>query len=232
MPTGFLKFVKPAGRIDCSRPVRSTGKSTCGCLSRTRISLLDTFLVRARSTANSAAEPPDAVFGSRIRRQVESTSSAVKGLPLWNVTPLRSLICHSLAFLRGCIDSARRISSDQSGRKNVSVSYSWRSRISSIRLSEVAGSSVSVVPAPGSPIRRRPPRLGVAFPAAPAEADHAGEPRGDDGRADGARAHQEISPRHLAAFPRCYLIARRASLRVHRYPFSAAISLRTMIGAR
>ena len=59
-----------------------------------------------RSTGASPESPCSGFFGFAIRRKLYMTSSAVRSLPLWNVTPFRRRIVQVVASVFGVISSA------------------------------------------------------------------------------------------------------------------------------
>src|SRR5262249_61313878 len=97
------------------------------------------------------------------------TSSAVKGLPLWNVTPGRRWISHTVALLFFIHLSAGPGAIVRSGLTRTSGSYRLYWRDVSMNDEPRPGLNVSPLPAPAWPTRRVPPRLiGVASGAADA----------------------------------------------------------------
>ena len=65
-----------------------------------------TFLVPLKSMIGASATPADVGSLPATRLIVNSTSSGVTSLPLWKVTPSRSLIVQVLASADGSTDSA------------------------------------------------------------------------------------------------------------------------------
>jgi hypothetical protein len=61
----------------------------------------------SRSSGAMAEAPLRRFFGLAIRRRVKRTSLAVRALPLWNVTPSRRRIVHSVESALAVISSAR-----------------------------------------------------------------------------------------------------------------------------
>src|ERR1700710_488700 len=66
------------------------------------------FFVPAKSMIGASATPAEVgALGSATRLSVEMTSSGVTSLPLWKVTPWRSLTVQVIASADGSTDSAR-----------------------------------------------------------------------------------------------------------------------------
>ncbi len=65
-----------------------------------------TFLVALKSMIGASATPAEVGSLPATRWRVNSTSSGVTSLPLWKVTPWRSLIVQVLASAEGVTDSA------------------------------------------------------------------------------------------------------------------------------
>ena len=79
-----------------------------------------TFFRLGRSTGPRDVAPVSGDLGLRMRWSVKMTSSAVRGLPSWNVTPLRSRMVHSEVEPCGLISSASTICV-------CAAAFSWRS---------------------------------------------------------------------------------------------------------
>ena len=73
--------------MTASAAARSSRKGAAGCLSVIR-AVVGSTTVTASTTSNSLARVA-LVAGAMIRSMFHFTSSAVNGLPLWNLTPFR-----------------------------------------------------------------------------------------------------------------------------------------------
>jgi hypothetical protein len=115
------------------------------------------FEVAARSTGPRKILPGAA--SAKILRKLASTSSAVRGLPLWKVTPDRSLITHSVSEVaRGVICSARRYCTFLAWMSRVTRgSYRVWAREMSMSVTALCGSMVSAADPPVRPACRSPP---------------------------------------------------------------------------
>jgi hypothetical protein len=100
----------------------SSGKPTFGVRSAIRTVRSSSFLERLRSMYSIDAAPVFGSFGSVMRRRENNTSSAVTGLPSWNVAPSRRRTVHESGLAPASIDSASSISSSYSGLRIASGS--------------------------------------------------------------------------------------------------------------
>src|SRR5262245_48833846 len=105
---------------------------------------------------------PDFDSGPRWWLNDATTSSASSGLPLWKVTPRRSLKTQVLASFDGSTLSASSPTSFPSGPTSIRLLYTAPQRPMFVKLDvpQVAGLWESLVLAPLSPRRKRPPFRG------------------------------------------------------------------------
>ena len=104
MPIAVVKLEVPFLMIrKCGVP-STTGRSALGNSSVIFTSCLPLAVISFIGAASALAAEP--VAGSLWRASEKTTSSAVSGVPSWNLTSRRSLIVHTVALLSLSIASA------------------------------------------------------------------------------------------------------------------------------
>ncbi len=120
---------------------------------------LSIFFALAMSRAFSDIAPSAGRLGFTIRWKLNSTSSALSVLPLWNSTSGFTRIVHFMACLAGVSSSARLSTGWASRSKSTKGLNREYTRAPSTRFTQFCGSSVSLLLPPLKPACSVPPSV-------------------------------------------------------------------------
>ena len=158
VPIGLFKS-KPTGTTKKSYEARMSASGENGVKHGISIVSLSIFFALAMSRAFSEIAPSAGLLGFTIRWKLNSTSSALSVLPLWNSTSGFTRIVHFMASLLASSSSARLSTGWASRSKSTKGLNREYTRAPSTRLTQFCGSSVSELLPPLKPACSVPPRL-------------------------------------------------------------------------